>query len=190
MKVLLPILSFLYLSSSCNLQSNEEGKPNQKTTYFGQQEKAWMEKLTEWDVIHYNDSAKWRLYCYYGDDTCLDSYKKQSLPPTPLGFLDLKLAWSDYRNDTLALLYTFLYDDSTEVRETKRRAEAFGVEFNVKADTVIGYEHGNGTFWERGPLVRYENFTHPTLVRFVNQNTKRLHPWFRKEAIRRGLLTE
>lgn len=188
MKFLLTFLTSLYLIS-CNEKPKEKEQVKQRDSYYEQLERGWLVKLAEWNAARYNDSAKWRMYCYYGTDTCKAGTKKRQLTPTPLAFLDLKLTWAHYKADTLVLLYSFLFDDSTEVLYTnKGYAAVFGVEFNVRKDTVIGYEHGHGSFWERGPNVRYENFNHPDLLRFTKQNQSRLHPWFRKEAVRRGLL--
>jgi hypothetical protein len=160
-----------------------------KPTVFDMRENDCLKRLKEWNVANWNDSAKWRMYFYYCGDTCVSGTKNKTLSKVPLGFLRLKLGYTSLENDTLTLLYSFVYDDSTEVRYTTYGySEAFGVSFDVKNNVVIGYATGNGTFLQKGPNVKYENPYHPEIVKFIKENSNKIDPWFKQEAERRKFL--
>jgi hypothetical protein len=189
---LLPLL----LVAACRDTKSEVVQKRSKPSHSDTLEANKLKELEGLKLARYHDSAKWRVYFYHCDDTCISSKDNKKLAPTPLGFLKLKLTYVSLEDERLTLLYQFLYDDTTDVRYTNKGYNPNeGVEFNVKDGSVIGYTTGNGTFKETGKdengvQVRYENPTHPDVLNFISEHRNELNNWFRNEAIRRNLLRD
>jgi len=183
---------FLFWLFSC---SENGTKNNHRENYFDSIQTKQISVLDSLDLSQFNDSAKWLLYTIHCDDSCLmgSARNKKLLKKIPLSFLPLKLVYISKDNDTLSLLYNFIYDNDSTIVEslsTKNKMLSDGVVFNLKDSSVIGYIRGEGIYNQSGPNSRYEAPLKPDVKAFLIKNKSELNSWLRKEAIRRKVIPQ
>lgn len=191
MKNFLPFF-FLFLLFSCG---ENETRNNHRENYFDSIQTKQISFLDSLNLSQFNDSAKWLLYTIHCDDSCLmgSVRSRKLLKKIPLSFLPLKLAYISKDNDTLSLLYNFVYDNDSTIVEsisTKNTMLSDGVVFNLKNGSVIGYIMGEGIYNQSGPNSRYKAPLKPDVKAFLTKNKSELNPWLRKEAIRRKVIPQ
>ena len=185
------LLTLVFLG--CNFKDTEK-QPLIKLNFFDSIQNRSLAYLDSLHLSRFNDSAKWLLYTIHCDDSAslggvaMNHFKVEK---KPLSFLPLKLSLIDKQNDTLSLLYWFVYDnDSIRVEEINfsHKTLSSGVVFDLKGDSVIGYIHGEGIYMETGRQSRYKGPLQPDVKIFLTQNKEKIDPWLRKEALRRNVL--
>ena len=129
--------------------------------------------------MNYNDSAKWLLYTMHCDDSSQYGRVRDRilLKKVPLASLDIRLSYVDMRNDSLSLLYLFLYNDSTIVEQTNQKILSNGVKFYTRNYKVIGYIKGDYTI-SGSEGTRYQNALQPEIIAFIKNHKQILNPWF------------
>jgi hypothetical protein len=179
-------LSFILLLSCSDQKQNLV-----RNSYFDSIHQNNIKLLDSLHLTQFNDTAKWLLYTVH----CLDSTlygrarERELLDKVPLAFLDISLNYIQIENDTLYLLYNFLYNDSVIIEQTTNlKPVTNGIAFDIKNRTVIGYIKGEAIVWGMGIGSHYENTLQPNVISFINKNLEELNPWFRKEVIRRKIL--
>jgi len=183
---LLLVISFL----SC--QTRETNKNVSRLSYFDSIQERNITFLDTTHLLRYNDSAKWRLYTIFCDDSCSFGtvhFNKKYFEKTPMSFLDLKLTYIDKANDTLSLLYDIFYKDSINVsKKLTNKYISDGVIYDAKSDTLIGYVAGEGIMKVRGTNSRFINPLEPSVVNFLKENQAKLNPWLYQEANKRRVI--
>lgn len=143
---------------------------------------------------HLYDETKWTLYCIYSD---VPLYQKDSnnLLAETYGMRDLKFEKLQVEGDTVGLVFYF---DPTEHREKQPYLrpnvnEVCGAIYIGRTDTIaayIGYGF-RGTMQVSGDKIntpnRYVKPLQPEVASFIKINKDRINPWFRKEALKRGV---
>ena len=184
------LISILIILTNCT-ERNQTRPVEKRIKYFDSLQQQNLRLLDSFHLMEYNDTAKWLLYAIH----CNDSVKygrgrdRVTLSRTPLGFLDITLTYVEMNEDTLSLLYNFLYNDSTIVEQlTSQKSLIDGIEFNTKNQKIIGYIKGDATIWGNGVGSIYENPLQIETIKFIKDNNEKLNLWFRKEAKRKGII--
>ena len=139
------------------------------------------------------DKAKWALYCIYSDDTCLLKESYSVKPEKTFGSLELRFSELRQQKDTIEIdFYCYVNDTLRCVVTTMANDNrlATGVGYRKGSDSILFYISGTTMryFWETGANGRYANPLQPEVLSYIRQNRDRLHPWFREEAKRKGIL--
>ena len=188
-KVLLYLL-FAISISSC--QTKEPTKNTKPLTYIDSIQERNLAFLDSTHLLRYNDSAMWRLYAIFCDDSCSFGtvrFDKKYFEKTPIAFLDLKLIYIDKTKDTLSLLYNFYYKDSIEVSEAlTNKYISDGVVYDLRSDTLIGYVAGEALLVARGTDSRFRDPLQASVINFLKSNQTKLNPWLYQEAKRRKVI--
>ncbi len=191
MKISIP-LSILFFVTSCTDGQHTNHQMKAKTNFFDSIQQIQLSFLDSMDLLQLNDTSKWILYSIQCDDSSKSGRirDRKELSKIPLGFMKLNLNYVAKQNDTLSLLYNFLYDDSTIVEEsTSNRPIIDGMQFNTKNKKIIGFIIGHAILNQKGkPASRYENPLQPEVISFIKSNKDKLNPWFREEAKRRKII--
>ena len=186
------VVSILFLLASCTKGQLTKQQKTEKAIFFDSIQQQELRVLDSLNLLQFNDTAKWFLYTIQCDDSSKSGRvrDKKALPQIPLGFMKLNLNYVAKQNDTLSLLYNFLYDDSTIIEKaTSDKPIMEGVQFDIKKNKVIGFIVGHATFYQSGnPASRYENPLQPDVITFIKTNKDKLNPWFREEAKRRKII--
>lgn len=186
------VVSILFLLVSCTEGQHTKQQTEEKLNFFDSVQQQQLAFLDSLHLLQFNDTAKWFLYAIQCDDSSKSGRVRDNkvLPQIPLGFMKLNLTYVARQNDTLSLLYNFLYDDSTIVQKTTSDKPIMeGMQFDIKSNKVIGFIVGHATFYQSGnPASRYENPLQPEVISFIKRNRDKLNPWFRKEAERRKVV--
>lgn len=185
-------VSILFLLAGCTEGQYAKQQVTEKVSFFDSVQQRQLALLDSLHLLQFNDTSKWFLYAIQCDDSSKFGRVRDNkeLPRIPLGFMKLNLSYVAKQNDTLSLLYNFLYNDSTVVQKsTSDKPIIEGVQFNTKSNKIIGFVVGHTTFYQRGtPESRYENPLQPKVVVFIKDNKNKLNPWFREEARRRKII--
>lgn len=184
--------SILFLLASCTEGQHNRQQMVEKTNFFDSVQQRQISFLDSLHLLQFNDTSKWFLYAMQCDDSSKWGRirDRKELSKIPLGFMKLNLNYVAKQNDTLSLLYNFLYDDSTIVEEsTSNRPIIDGMQFNTKNKKIIGFIIGHAILNQNGnPGSRYENPLQPEVISFIKSNKDKLNPWFRDEAKRRKII--
>lgn len=144
------------------------------------------------------DETKWHLYCYYCDDTAgYNSYTNEKIT---YGTLELLFDTCEVRKDTVLITFRFNFPRKNVVKYNDVSNKRFshydycGVVYIH--DTIYAfYGHTfNGIYREfRNPesyKSKYFNPLQPDVLRYINLHKNDINPWFRAEAIKRGVLND
>lgn len=173
-------LLFLIFGYSCNAEADNLFK------YPPEIEKLGLQKQF--------DETKWRLYCISLDYRLSFSRKPDNSMPN-FGELPLEFRSLDIKHDTLILKFSFAYKGKT-LKSSEIRNELFtGAIF--KSSQIIGYSSDY-----TAPYI-YTDFKNnpnkddrriiplqPEVIKYIKANKSSLAPWFRHEAIKRGVINE
>jgi hypothetical protein len=191
-------ISLISLNACKNQSSknNLEGPPDiigldsVKNSEYLQREKAVSNFLDSNGLGFLNDTAKWHLYTIYCDYLLPKSVEKTS-KNIYLSFLPIKPLYYSKSNDTLEIYYSFIYKnlrienfppDSTNYRIVD------GIRFNLKTNKIIDFISGPGSFSILGSKSRFVNLLQPEVVTFVKNNLKNIHPWYKNELMKHGVI--
>ncbi|MBL7713341.1 MAG: hypothetical protein JNL13_12775 [Chitinophagaceae bacterium] len=139
------------------------------------------------------DKTKWFLYCRYCDEKVL--FTEQSKIDTSITFasLDLKFDTLIIKNNLCEMNFRFYFKDSLcDYRLVENRL-LWGCVFQVDNDSIIKFSgRTNARYFqfesEKPEASRFQNLSHPDVINYINANKDKLNPWFREEAVIRGVI--
>jgi hypothetical protein len=146
----------------------------------------------------YNET-KWLMYCYQCDDT-LKIMKYDTLKDfVTFGTLELKFDEVDkYKDSGFDIRFNFYYKGIPCTSENIQSSPIWGMVYANKAGKKVYYiAHGDVMNYMKDSCApgrpcpsRFVNPLQPEVVRYINDNRKKLNPWFYREAKKRGVLKE
>ncbi len=139
----------------------------------------------------YLDEGKWRLYCYYLDDTLQFWNNSLSNQPVTLGQLELKFEHLVRQSDTLLFYFSFYLNDSIRCNKNIARIDPVtGVAFKENDSVPFAFIASNGVdyLWNGDPQSRFVEPLQPEVIKYIRLNGKKLNAWFYKEALMRGIV--
>jgi hypothetical protein len=140
------------------------------------------------DLYH---KAKWIMYCIHCDDTPKWRPEYSHLPSVPFGSLDLRFRGASQKGDTVEIYCLFYFRDTIPCNEntlTNYYHILFGIGFNKVSGEKLYFNRGDANFVEKGMDSRYANELQPSVISFIKRNENNLNPWFRSEAVKRGII--
>lgn len=139
------------------------------------------------------DLAKWTLYCIHSTDT-LKIPNDTNRQIITLGELPLRFDTVYFRNDTSEIDFRFYYQDTILVDgRLATNAVTWGTMFKGNDENVVRYSSfGNSSFYVTCDFKdcpdRFVNPLQPEVVAYLNQNRKKVNPWFLNEAKKRNVI--
>jgi hypothetical protein len=140
--------------------------------------------------IFYNQ-AKWIMYCIHCDEVTRWRPQYFYLPSVPVGTLDLRFRGASEKGDTVEIYCMFYYHDSIPCNAntlTNYFDLLNGIGFDKKSVKKLYFIRDNAMFVSLGKNMRYINELQPEVIEYIQKNRNELNPWFRDEAIRKGIL--
>lgn len=180
---------FLVICLFCACTQKKHAIIKPKMNYYDSIEIALIDSVKKRDLLIWNDSIKWNLYCIYGNDSASWGSKNKNLPNTPLAFLQLRLSYfSQKGNDTASFYYQFIYNDSIPVESYDKDRKPIASEVLVKISTnqIIGY--GVDFLYSMDIDERCKHPLRTEIIDFIKSNKDKLNPWFKRQAIQKGIL--
>lgn len=140
------------------------------------------------------DKTKWFLYCRYCDEKV--RFTKQSkINDTSVTFASLHLKFDTLilQNGMCEINFRFYYKNLLCNYNLIENKLLWGCVFKVDSDSIIKFSgRSNARYFQfesgRPETSRFQNLAHPDVIKYINANKEKLTPWFREEAIKRGLL--
>ena len=165
------------------------------------------------------DSTKWYLYVYHSmSNPMIIDYNDGSKTPLNYNFCSLELRFHSVEvfNDTTKIYFYFYVNDSTVLNienfssnKLKHLRDYSSLEPYINGRMFSKYlDSKHVCYLIKGtnfgyicvsPLPRLPEDTviyriyqplQPDVIVFINENKEKLHPWFYKEAVRRGVIKE
>lgn len=139
---------------------------------------------------HY-DEAKWILYSYHAQDSCLfpiaiESEKNEQ----PKSFSEKGLKFLDVRQkkDTIEIYFDFTFKEDIPCRLFDKDFTVDGAAFLINdPDSFLYLTKGlNGNAIPQNPKEFKESLIDSSLINFVKQNYNSVNPWYREEGNLRG----
>lgn len=189
MKNYLLLVSILTLS--CN---SAEKHINDDTPLYYKNINCYPKEILKNNLPVFFDEARWAMYCIHCADTC-KFFKKVNIKENQLfGTLDLRFEKISYLNDTTELSFCFYKDtlrcDVNSISSLGGLTS--GAAFKGTKDSII-YYLSNSTIYRImgwGAKNRYANPLQPEVIEFIKNNSDKLNPWFKQEAIRRKIIQQ
>ena len=128
------------------------------------------------------------IYTQYYD--VLYKPKSDSLLNRPFGEVQLKFYHLAIKNDTIALIFSFIDKGEPILPSMTRdyKQLATGVGFDIKTRKKIYIISSNTTITSKGdPKSRYEHPMQPELINYIQDNWDKLNSCFKELAIQKGI---
>jgi hypothetical protein len=142
------------------------------------------------------DKSRWFLYCIYCDKK-LSFRDKLQVPDTSITFGELPLNFDhiDIMSDTIEMYFDF-YLRGTKIDEGIVENLLYsGTVFTDGKDSIVLYTSRLARyFWaqclDSNEICPYRevNPLQPDVKKYIQKNKEKIDPWFRAEAVRRGVL--
>jgi len=165
---------------------------NAANTEYADRENNVLSYLKGKGLLYINDTAKWRLYNIYCDDTVPNAYIHDT-SKVFFSFLDLKpLAVGPSIDGTsIEIAYAFIYHDTVAVRdiETKHGWLHSIVSFNTRTKKLEKFlvGHLGSRFFVSGKTSRFEHLMQPEIIPFVRENKTHINEWYREALEKHGI---
>lgn len=168
-----------------------KGSLNKKQSYS-----SYPAKIDSLGLQHLYDETKWRLYCYYCDDTI--GHRRNTNNKVTYGELDLEYKDMDVIQDSTLLVFLFDVTDIDIVKyedDLPRHASHYDYCGILYVNNTVNafYGHTFNGFYRQldtDSRSRYYEPLQPEVVTYIKTNKDKINPWFRNEAIKRGILKE
>lgn len=196
MKSFILVILSIIIISSCKDEITFSG-----TDEIAKQQIKFEQTIDSLGIRKAHENVKWILYCIYCDDTVKtgDSIIKHNIT---YGTLPLRMTYLSYPyTDTIAGFYAFYYNDTIELDFTgvKEWVIVNGAGYKQNQDTLVYLltRYGNISNVSCTDTIKYTRETcpirelnplQPEVIKYIRENQDKLDPWFRKEAIRRGVI--
>ena len=182
---------FAFMTSCGTSKQKEVEKSNGHTAKIIQE--TYPNKIKDLGLESWYDKSKWALYCMYCNDTVKFEPDTEIKELVTFSSLDLELEGVKQFKDTTELKFYFFYNDTLkcDYKVLKNLLIATGTGFVKGNDSIRYYTaegHGVTKFWERGDRSPIANPLQPEVINYIINNKDKLTPWFRYEAVRRGIL--
>jgi len=142
------------------------------------------------------DKAKWFIYCIQSDRKVRFLSKTGIKTNITYGTLPLKFENLQLRGDTLEINFNFYYKGEVVDKLTDNYPHRGAVYIGNSGKIVMYTTNGHARYvWAKcdNPakcIFREEKPLQPEVIRYIKANKNKLDPWFRKEAIKRGVIKE
>lgn len=140
------------------------------------------------------DKAKWTLYCIHSDEI-VKFASTNSRDSLTFGTLPLIFDRVSLKQDTIEIRFNFFFGKTKLNYMTVRNKLISGVVFKGYTDTLIYYATDGDApyfYWYCGNQndcpYRFGKPLQPEVIKYIRENKARIDPWFRKEAIKRGVI--
>ncbi len=189
--IALILLLFSYCKSEPRDKNDKRVESNTHTEYPNEVKRLALQKQF--------DDTKWYLYCMYCDQTLrfLPELKKEE--QVYYGTLPLKFQRVLVFGDSVEINFFFQYKNEDVDQHLVRPAPDWGLVYLNGTDSVVMYSSFSDMpyYWLDSKIDRnkYSNDRHvkllqPEVIKYIKENKDKLDPWFRKEAIKRGVISE
>ena len=144
------------------------------------------------------DKSKWFLYCIHSDRevSFLRSFKNDT-KKIYYGTLSLRFDHIEVRKDTIEIDFYFYYKDYKIDEKIVEYLPYWGTVFTNNSDSIVMYSSRSHMryLWKKcvNPKkckYREQQPLQPEVIKYIKDNADKLDPWFRKEAIKRGVIKE
>lgn len=143
------------------------------------------------------DDIKWRLYCIYSDDTI--NYVNSKGEHLTLGMLNLTYIDCFKQEDTVTILFDFDTNNIHLISGFKDTLDRLSVKYLYDGgifikNRLIGYSaHTFNGYYQIPDTIRNSRDRRitplqPEVISYIKENRDKINPWFREEAIKRGVL--
>lgn len=181
------ILLLLFSLYSCRTHSDKEA--------IYEPCKGYPAVITQFELQHQFDNTKWMLYCLHCDEK-LNFQSTLNNKDVTFGELPLRFTMFNIRKDSIEIGFKFYYNDRPCDIQLVKNIIDVGAVYKYGSDTVVYWISPTTMkyFYVRCLVAdcpsRYVNPLQPEVYKYIRNNHKKLNPWFRKEAIRRGVISE
>jgi hypothetical protein len=213
MKYLL-ILLLPFAFTCCNGQQQKkanEFKTSTKASIVGAMD--YPKEIQQLGFEKLYDISKWYMYCIHCDGRMEDLYpalfwrvgdtaehinsENPKLDSTTLGSLPLGFDNISIRGDTIEMHFYFYYKGYKVDEKLVESLPLWGTVFYGNSDTIRMYASRSEIRYFMKECVDYANCNvreskplQPEVIKYIKSNSKNLDPWFKSEAIRRGVIKE
>lgn len=143
------------------------------------------------------DETKWRLYCIHCDQKIV--FLNKSLGDN-VTFSQCQLEFDQLkkRADSVEIDFMFYYKNiKLNGASLLMTLPTYGAVFKLP-DSLVEYSSRDNVRYfshrcidpAKGCNDRYINPLQPEVISYIKQNKAKINPWFRKEAIKRGVINE
>lgn len=194
-RIILLLGTSLFFSISCNVISKRDDKGNKTDSIDSLLQLPNVDSLEKTSV--YQD-AKWWLYCWHCDDSVAQLFtlsEDLSLPCfKTMGELDLSFDTLITSEKYVSFYFNYSGTDSCPIENLIPKAIIqTGITIQISNDSVFSFADKSTQLlvWSgENPSSRLYNPLQPEVINYIKTNRARINPWFRKEAIRRGVLSD
>jgi len=182
MKIFISLISFLLFFLNC--------RATQDSLY------SYPHEVEQLGVQHQYDAAKWYMYCLVCDQKLIFTKKNNIKEIITYGTLPLKLDHIEINGDNIEMDFYFYYKNIPINEMIVKNAPEWGVVFTGKSDTVkkissrtdVRYYTVRRCLDINNCPVRDAKPLQPEVIRYIRNNERKLDPWFRNEALKRGVI--
>lgn len=144
------------------------------------------------------DKTKWFLYCGVGNQN-LHFRNKKNVTNKKVTYAMLPMKFENLlvRGDSFELNFRFLYNDNIVSSGVVDNSPVTGCVFYRKSDKILEIVNvGDFHYFSYGCTdpkhcrTFEEDISKPEIINYIKQNKNILDPWFRKEAVKRGVISE
>lgn len=147
---------------------------------------------------HLYDKSKWMLYCMECDAKLKFREETNIHDDITCGMLPLKFDHLEIRNDTIEIDFYFYYKSKKVDWKLVDGMPTWGTVFKRNSDSIIMYSARDEYRYFMHSCVdptvecpfRTVNPLQPEVIKYIKENRDKLDPWFRQEAIKRGVIDE
>jgi len=154
-------------------------------------------EIVEYGLTKKYDKAKWYLYCLMCDRE-VKFFKGKSLVDqyTTFGCLPLELDQVNLRGDTVEINMLFKFNGKKlDWRDVAGFPQYWGAVYCGKSDDIVLFSIKSHIRYSISTCPNVKNCPsrevkplQPEVIKYIKQNRAKLDPWFRQEAIKRGVI--
>ncbi len=212
MKYLLFLLLPLTLTN-CNGQIQKDNTGQIVNVSKVLESNSYPEEIKKMGLEELYNISKWYMYCIHCDTRIIDLKEallwqagdsaehidpnNPQLDNTTLGMLPLSFDNLVIKGDTVEMHFYFYYKGKKVNEKLVHNLPYWGTVFWGRSDTIRCYSSRSDVAYfmkECKDLsncnVREVNPLQPEVIDYIKRNKDKIDPWFRKEAIKRGVITE
>ncbi len=189
--LLLPILA----DCRSNIKEQNEHALTQTDTTL-QNNYGYPEEIIQLGKEKLFENTKWFLYCLYCDQKV--KLINSQIPDTvTYGTLPLMFDKILIINDSIEIDFTFMYKNMRVNEATAYPAPIWGLLYNSQ-DSIVSFSSMGSMRYSYFVSIKDPEHSknrkikplQPEVIQYIKENKDKLDPWFRKEAIKRGVINE
>jgi hypothetical protein len=152
------------------------------------------QKIIDLKLEKQYDKTKWLLYCIHCDEIYKFEKTKNIVDTISFGKISLKFDTVEQFNDTTEIYFDFFYRDTEkcDLSLIYNIEHDIGAAFFGKSDSIIYYVRRGTMNIHRatGKRSRHQFPLQPEVLQYIKFNKNNIDPWFKEEAILRGIIKD